>query len=118
MTNAAAAVDAVGQVACRNAVAIVRLMAPAASPLIQASQVASSSETFRVRLLSIAQARQAARISSVGARSPTLACGVHDSTTAPPAIAIIPSAILRSTFSRKTIQASNAVNTPSALRSN
>ena len=74
---------------------------------------ASSSATLRVRLLSIAQNKQAAATAADGARAPkSTSCG-HDKTSAPPTISAMPAAMRRSKFSRNTNQAISAVNTPS-----
>ena len=84
-----------------------------------AIQDASLSETLRVRLLSMAQARHAPRTANAGNTlsrviRAAFCCG-HESTTLPPTMASMPSAMRRSKFSRNTNHAIKAVNTPSAL---
>jgi hypothetical protein len=93
------------------------LVAPAASPLTIASQEASVSDTLRVRLLSMAQQRQAAITSSAGHASARSTCPGHASNAPPATMASMPKATRRSTFSRNTIHASNAVKTASAFSS-
>jgi hypothetical protein len=92
-----------------------RLTDPAASPFTIATQLASASDTLRVRLLSMPQDRQAPSTASAGQRLPNCASPGQLSTRAPATIASMPSAMRRSKFSLKTNQASSAVNTPSAL---
>src|SRR5258708_2298683 len=75
----------------------------------------SLSETLRVRLLSMAQARQAPAIASGPRRSARDRLACQESTTAPAAIAAMPRAIRRSKFSRKTNQATRTVATDSRL---
>ena len=95
---------------------IAKLTVPAAAPFRAATWSGSLAETFCVRLLSIAQQRQAAAIAS-GPESPPHSKRPCQASNAPPAtIATMPSMIRRSTFSRNTIQARRAVNTPSRLR--
>ena len=84
-----------------------------------AIQEASASATLRVRLLSIAQAKQAPNTARAGHRrsnSTALSSG-QARTTAPATIASMPITIRASKFSLNTNQASSAVNTASALSS-
>src|SRR5206468_8154386 len=97
--------------------ASVRLTAPADKPLIEASHVASASDSLRVRLLSIAHARQAAKTASADQEAPKRASPGQLRMMAPATIATIPSAMRRSKFSRNANQARRAVNTLSALSS-
>src|SRR5450830_32321 len=94
-----------------------RLVAPAARPLTAAIQVASLSETLRVRLLSRPQARQAPNTASVGQSCSGLVRSGQLRTTAPTTMASMPTAMRLSTFYLNANQASKAVNTPSALSS-
>jgi hypothetical protein len=96
---------------------MVRLTDPAASPVTMATQFASASDTLRVRLLSMPQARQAPSTASAGSKLPNRASADQLSTRAPATIASMPSAMRRSKFSLKANQASSAVKTPSALSS-
>ena len=88
---------------------------PATSPLMAAIWKGSDNDTLRVKLLSMAQHRQAPKIASGGQTDFTESNPDHESTTAPVIIAAIPRAIRLSKFSRKTNQARSAVRTPSAL---
>ena len=92
---------------------------PATAPLMAAVWTGSPADTFRVRLLSIPQQRQAA-IMAIGPRRPSVvACPVdHESRQVPAVISTIPSAMRRSKFSWKANHASSAVKTPSIFKSN
>jgi len=90
-------------------------MEPAASPLRLAICIGSPADTIRVRLLSIAQARQAPATSSADPSSTILAAGFHARIIAPIAIDIMPIAIRVLTCSRNNDQARSAVKTPSRL---
>jgi len=79
--------------------------------------IGSLAETFCVRLLSMAQQAHAAAIASGPRRPPHSSRSSHVSSAPPATIATIPSATRQSTFSRKANQASDAVKTPSRLRS-
>jgi hypothetical protein len=95
------------------------LVDPAARPFTIAIHEASASDTLRVRLLSMAQARQAPTTSSMGAHGTGPCPGPGHASAMPPAtMHSIPIATRRSTFSRNTTQASTAVSTASALSSN
>ena len=72
---------------------------------------------FRVRLLSIPQARQAPAMPSAAQGTPVAVSPVQDSSTPPTVISAIPKAILRSKFYLNTNHASSAVRTPSRFRS-
>ena len=98
--------------------AMSRLIEPATRPFTIAIQLASDKDTFRVRLLSMPQAKQAPRIASDGQSASNRASPGQDKITAPATIASIPKAICRSKFSLNANQASKAVNTPSMLSSN
>ena len=98
-----------------SANARIRLTGPAARPFTAASQVASLRAILRVRLLSRPQKRQAPRTAIAGHGLPSSAPFGMLSRTAPATIAIMPSAMRRSKFSRNTNQASSAVKTPSAF---
>src|SRR6202030_4589009 len=75
-------------------------------------------ETLRVRLLSIAHARQAPAIASGPAKPPARSEGRVDRITPPATIRAIPAAIRRSKFSLNANHANKAVRTPSRLRVN
>src|SRR5665647_280795 len=92
-----------------------RLTLPATSPLVDAIQVASLRDTRRVRLLSIAQARQAPSTARVGPTLARSALAGQLRTSAPTTMALMPSATRRSTFSRNKVQAISAVKTLSAF---
>ena len=98
-----------------NEKARIKLTVPDTKPFTEAIQVASVSDTLRVTLLSIPQAKQAPRIASVGHSPANRASPGQLKTTAPATMAPMPSAIFRSKFSLKANQASRAVNTPSAF---
>lgn len=98
-----------------NEKAMIKLTVPDTRPFTEAIQVASVSDTLRVRLLSIPQAKQAPRTASIGHSPANCASPGQLKTTAPATIAPMPSAIRLSKFSLKTNQASSAVNTPSAF---
>ena len=100
-----------------NASAITRLVAPAVRPFTIATNEASVSETLRVRLLSIAHARQAPSTASAGQTRPIEASPCQLSTSVPATISTMPNATRLSTFSRNTNQASSAVSTPSMFSS-
>ena len=89
---------------------------PAARPLIVAVSTGSAEDSFRVRLLSIPQARQAEAINSAPMSS-SIPCPRQESTVAPARIAQAPSNSRRSTFSRNTSQAIPIVKRPSRLSS-
>ena len=101
-----------GQGACW-ATASRTLIDPAARPLTAAICSGSPPDTMRVRLLSIAHARQAPVTSRADPSRASASDGFHDRTAAPPAMAAMPMAIRASKFSRKMDQASSAVKTPS-----
>ena len=84
------------------------LLIPAIRPLMAATSIASLVDTLRVRLLSIAQHRQAATISNA-LMEKLAAPGAQDSNKPPPMIVSMPSMICRSAFSLKTNQAMTAV---------
>ena len=89
---------------------------PAARPLIIAVSTGSAEDNFRVRLLSMPQARQAAAISTAPV-STSMPRPRQERIAAPPRIAKAPSNSRRSTFSRKTSQAMPIVKRPSRLSS-
>src|SRR5689334_18996823 len=93
--------------------AMEKLITPETSPLTAAIWMGSADETFLVRLLSMAQARQAPAMKIVPHGMPISGLPTHDSRTPPATIAAIPKAMRRSKFSLKTNHASKAVNTPS-----
>lgn len=93
------------------------LQAPASKPLTHATTIASFVDTFRVRLLSMAQQRQAPTMSKAPGESISPP-GAQESKTPPATMATMPMTIWRSAFSLNTIQAMTAVNTPSTFRSN
>src|SRR4051812_46191089 len=98
-----------------RAIAMIRFVAPAVSPLTIAIHDASDSDTFRVRLLSTPHAMHAPRTSS-GAVQPDHSTNPGQLMSAAPAtMHAKPTKIRASTFSRKTIHAMTAVNTASAL---
>ena len=99
-----------------NAIAKPTFVTPATNPLMAAIWKGSDNDTLRVKLLSMAQHKQAPRIASGGQTDFTESNPDHDSTTVPATIAAMPRAIRLSKFSRKTNQARSAVRTPSALR--
>src|SRR5690348_6451616 len=80
------------------------LTVPAAMPLIIAVSTGSADDNFRVRLLSMPQARQAAAISAAPVSTSTPR-PPQERIAAPARIAKAPSSSLPSTFSRKTSQA-------------
>src|ERR1700716_84783 len=94
-----------------------RLTAPAATPFSPAINIGSLPDTLRVRLLSIAQQRQAALTSSAPRDIPPNPSDPLESTTLPATIAAIPHAIRQSKFSRKINHASPAVKADSRFRS-
>src|SRR3984893_3464498 len=94
-----------------------RLTTPATTPFSPATSIGSLADTFRVRLLSIAQQRHAAPTSSAPRDILLHPSGPMESTTLPATIAAIPHAIRQSKFSRKTNHASPAVNADSRFRS-
>src|SRR6202171_1177741 len=94
-----------------------RLTTPATTPFTPAIRIGSLAETLRVRLLSIAQQRQAALTSSAPVDTPPNPPGPTESTTLPAIIAAMPKAIRQSKFSRKTNHASPAESADSRLRS-
>jgi hypothetical protein len=83
-------------------------------PLTAAICTGSLPESVRVRLLSIAQARQAPAMARAPQAKPT---PLHDSTTPPATIATAPTKMRRSTLSRKTVHAMTRVSTLSRLSS-
>ena len=95
---------------------IVQFTTPAKTPFEQAINNASAADTFRVRLLSIAQHSPASVIAkSPRGDDPSEAPGCHDSTTPPKTINTIPSTTRLFAFSLNTIHASKAVKTDSRL---
>src|ERR1700722_4496462 len=92
-----------------------RLTVPALSPFSIAICRGSAAETLRVRLLSIAQQKQAPTIAIAPHEKPTASPELNERSTPPVTMEIIPSKIRRSKFSRNTHQASDAVKTPSRL---
>src|ERR1700730_1547973 len=94
---------------------ITRVTVPALSPFNIAICAGSDPETFRVRLLSIAQQKHAPTIANAPHEKPTVSPGFHDSSNPPATMAIIPMRIRRSKFSPNANQASKAVSTPSRL---
>ena len=96
---------------------IVEFTTPATSPLIAAICTGSPADTFRVKLLSMPQARQAPAMANVPQAGSPVGLPAHDSTTPPAVMQAMPTAMRRSKFSRKTNQASSAVNTPSRFNS-
>src|SRR4051812_637161 len=114
-TSAAAVVLTAGSCA-PNRIATTRFVGPATAPFTIASQLASVSDTLRVRLLSRAQQAHAPTTASAGHTLATCACPVGTAmTTAPATIASIPKTTRRPAGSRNTIQAITAVRTPSAF---
>jgi len=97
--------------------AIETLTAPAAMPLIAAIVTGSPADILRVRLLSIAQARQAAATNKAPVLTPPNAPGSSETSAPAATISSMPSAMRRSKFSRNTNHAISAVNAPSRLRS-
>ena len=96
-----------------------RLTAPATSPLTPAINSASEADTLRVRLLSMAQHRQAPMIASVPDSSPTAVPPLGQESATPPAtINAMPATMRRSACSLKTTQARLAVSTASRFSSN
>ena len=92
------------------------LTQPATSPLLPATNRASDADTLRVRLLSMAQAKQAPARAS-GPNPEAVASPVGHANTAPPAtIRTMPSTMRRSVLSLNTSQASTAVSTASRFR--
>ena len=98
--------------------AIDRLTTPATKPLIAAIWTGSPAETFRVRLLSIAQARQAPPMAKAPHGKPIWGLSSRESRIPPMVMTAIPKAIRLSKFSLNTNQARSAVNTPSIFNSN
>src|ERR1700687_4753219 len=94
-----------------------RLTTPATTPFTPAIRIGSLAETLRVRLLSIAQQRQAALTSNAPRDTPPNPPGPMESTTLPATIVAMPHAIRQSKFSRKTNHASPAVSADSRFRS-
>ena len=92
-----------------------RLTAPDAKPLVEATQVASVSDTLRVRLLSTPHAKHAPSTASAGHNPENAAFFGQARIAAPATMAAMPSAMRRSKFSLKANQARRAVNTLSAL---
>lgn len=92
-----------------------RFTVPATIPLTEAIQAASTSDTLRVKLLSIPHAIQAPKIAIEGQALLKLALSGQLSTKVPTNIDSIPRAIRRSKLSLNTNHASRAVNTASAL---
>src|SRR5882757_6615147 len=88
-------------------------MAPATSPLRPAISMASLADTLRVRLLSMAQHRQARAIRTKPNEASPYAPGVHASIKPPATMQIIPDITRRSKFSWKMNHASSAVKTAS-----
>ena len=98
-----------------SANAKVRLTTPATAPLLIASQVASVSDTLRVRLLSKPHAKHAPKIANEGKRCAKPTSFDQLNTTAPATINTMPMKIRASNCSLNTNQANSAVNTASAL---
>ena len=94
-----------------------RFAEPATRPFIEAIQVASASASLRVRLLSMAHARQAASIASAGQLPVKLRSFDQLNIKAPLTMKAMPKAMRRSKFSLKTNHAKIAVNTASVLSS-
>ena len=92
------------------------LVVPATRPLAPAMNMASCTAIRRVRLLSTAQARQAAAIANGPSILPARNVEPNDNTAPPPMISVMPSAMRRSKFSLNTNQANSAVKQPSRLR--
>ncbi len=78
--------------------------------------IASFEDTWRVRLLSMPQQRQAATTSNAWGESEAPP-GCQERSTPPTTMATMPSTMCRSAFSLKTTHAITAVSTPSTLRS-
>ena len=78
--------------------------------------MASLIEILRVRLLSIAHARQAAAIAEGPTMPPARTAEPVDRTTPPATISAMPAAIRRSKFSLNANQANRAVMTPSKFK--
>jgi len=93
-----------------------RLTVPAVSPLRHAIWTGSLAETLRVKLLSIAQHRQAATIASGPHGIPNSGRSLQESSAPAATMNTMPTKIRRSKFSLNTNHASIAVNTPSRLR--
>src|SRR5215469_4481357 len=115
MPAAAVTADKGGS-AAPTTTAIPMFTAPAISPLMQAIAMASLAETLRVRLLSIAQQRQAPAMRRAPGDTEILP-GVQESTSPPATMSAMPDAIRRSKFSPNTNHARPAVNTASRLSS-
>lgn len=97
-----------------NIAAIAVFTKPATTPLLLAMKSASDAETFRVRLLSIAQHKQATPTNTGPAQSKELEVWPgHDSTTPPATMATMPHTKRLSALSLKTSQAMVAVKTAS-----
>ena len=87
---------------------------PAINPFVEAMNVESAPETERVRLLSMAQHRQAAEMANGPTQPEALALADgHDSTKPPATMDSMPNTTRRPAFSLKTTHASKAVNTAS-----
>src|SRR5262245_26945243 len=86
---------------------------PATNPLLLAINNESPEDTFRVKLLSIAQHKHAAAINKEPAQPFMIPCLSHDSNMPPITIRNIPKTILLSVCSLKKTQASMAVKTDS-----
>ena len=85
--------------------------APATRPLSPATSIASFVDTVRVRLLSMAQHRQAPRMNSAPVEK-VASAGSHDSRTPPATMATMPRTIWWSVFSLNTSQARCAFSPP------
>ena len=82
---------------------------------MEAIQVASVSDTLRVRLLSTAHARHAPSIDNAGHNAVKWISSGQLRIAAPARMTAIPSAMRQSKFSLNANQARSAVNTPSAF---
>src|SRR5580658_820847 len=92
------------------------LIEPATTPFTQAINMASLIETLRVRLLSMAHARQAAAIAKGPTTPPARTAVPVDRTTPPVTINAMPAAMRRSKFSLNANHASRAVKTLSKFK--
>ena len=91
---------------------------PATSPLLPAMKSASDAETLRVRLLSMAQAKQAPTKASGPTNEAEEGPVGHANTSPPMTINNMPTTIRRSVLSRNTTHASTAVSTDSRFKNN
>jgi hypothetical protein len=102
-----------GKIMCMLVMCIMNVTMAATKPLLLAMNNESAEDILRVKLLSIAQHKQAPAI----AREPNQLCCVvsvgHDKTTPPATMRNIPKIIRQSVLSLKKTQANTAVNTAS-----